>query len=54
MTSEISDFKKQIIQGIPDQLPPRRERDETVSHAPRRKHILTPEEERLALRNALR
>ncbi len=49
-----SDFKNQIIQGIPDILPPRRERDESVSHAPRRKHILTPEEERLALRNALR
>ena len=54
MTSETSDFKNQIIQGIPDILPPRRERDESVSHAPRRKHILTPEEERLALRNALR
>lgn len=49
-----SDFKNQIIQGIPDILPPRRERNESVSHAPRRKHILTPEEERLALRNALR
>lgn len=54
MKSEISDFKSQITQGIPDVLPPRRERDEAVSHAPRRKHILTPEEERLALRNALR
>lgn len=47
-------FKEQIMQGIPDILPPRRERDESVNHAPRRKHILIPEEERLALRNALR
>jgi len=47
-------FKEQIMQGIPAILPPRRERDESVNHAPRRKHILTPEEERLALRNALR
>lgn len=54
MKSETSDFKQQITQGIPDVLPTRRERDETVNHAPRRKHILTPEEERLALRNALR
>lgn len=52
--SEIADFRSQITQGIPSVLPPRRDRDESVSHAPRRKHILTPEEERLALRNALR
>ena len=52
--SEISDFQAQLKQGIPDVLPPVRPRDESVSHAPRRKQILTPEEERLALRNALR
>ena len=52
--SEISDFQAQLKQGIPDVLPPARPRDESVSHAPRRKQILTPEEERLALRNALR
>ena len=52
--SETSDFQAQLKQGIPDVLPPVRPRDESVSHAPRRKQILTPEEERLALRNALR
>ncbi|MCM1449726.1 MAG: urocanate hydratase [Clostridiales bacterium] len=50
----MNDFKTQIQQGIPAVLPPARERDEAVSHAPRRKHILSPAEERLALKNALR
>jgi urocanate hydratase len=52
--SEITAFQDHIKRGIPEVLPPRRERDESVSHAPRRKHILSPEEEKLALRNALR
>lgn len=48
------EFKDQIRQGLPAQLPPPRQPDSTVSHAPRRKPILTPQEEKLALRNALR
>jgi len=47
-------FKETLLQGIPDVLPPLRAYDNTVSHAPRRKAILTKEEEALALRNALR
>ncbi|CAG2534436.1 urocanate hydratase [Maribacter dokdonensis] len=48
------DFKEQIQIGIPTELPPRKERSSTVSHAPNRKQILSKEEKKLAIRNALR
>lgn len=48
------DFKALISRGIPDELPPKAQLDTRVSHAPKRKKILTPEEEILAIRNALR
>ena len=47
-------FKQIIKQGIPDQLPLKRTRSNKYSHAPRRKDILTNEEKKLALKNALR
>ncbi len=47
-------FKRQILQGIPVQLPEVKPYDSTVNHAPKRKDILTVEEKRLAVRNALR
>ncbi len=52
MTSQ--EFRRAVAAGIPDRLPARRPYDTEVNHAPRRKDILTPEEKRLALRNALR
>ena len=52
MTQE--EFALQIRAGIPDELPEPQPYDETVNHAPRRKDILTAEEKKLALRNALR
>ena len=48
------DFKKQILLGIPDELPARKEYDINVNHAPVRESVLTPKEKKLALRNALR
>jgi len=48
------DFKLAISTGIPNELPERKGLDAAVSHAPVRKDILTVEEKRLALRNALR
>ena len=42
------------IEGIPSRIPPAKPMDERVSHAPVRKDILTPEEKKLALANALR
>lgn len=47
-------FKEEIIQGIPQTLPAPQPYDTTVSHAPRRKDILSPDEKKLALKNALR
>lgn len=47
-------FKEQILQGIPHELPAKKEYDPTINHAPKRKEILTEEEKKLALRNALR
>ena len=48
------EFKKTILAGIPDEVPTSPEYDTTVNHAPRRKDILTPDEKKLAVRNALR
>ena len=50
----IMDFKTQILQGIPAELPAPKPFDPTVNHAPKRKDSLSPEEKKLALRNALR
>ena len=50
----IQDFQQQIRAGIPATLPPVKEYDTTINHAPKRKDILTPEQKELALRNALR
>lgn len=47
-------FRQDITAGIPDVMPEAQPYDKTVNHAPKRKKILTPEEEKLALRNALR
>ena len=52
MTTE--EFKKEITLGIPDYLPEHPAYDPNINHAPKRKDILTKEEKRLALRNALR
>lgn len=47
-------FQEQIKQGIPSVLPPKKPYNPNVSHAPKRKEILTEEEKKLALKNALR
>ncbi len=47
-------FKKQIKQGIPSELPEMPVYDSSINRAPKRKDILTVEEKKLALRNALR
>ncbi|MFV0541172.1 MAG: urocanate hydratase [Aestuariibaculum sp.] len=47
-------FQKQILQGIPKQLPPKYKYSENVNRAPKRKDILSAEEKQLAIRNALR
>ena len=50
----MNDFQKEILAGIPEQLPEVKEYDKSINHAPKRKDILTKEQKRLALKNALR
>ena len=50
----MNNFKQQILQGIPDQLPKEKLYDPEINHAPKRKAILSDDEKKLALRNALR
>jgi urocanate hydratase len=50
----MNDFHQQVRQGIPAQMPAKRDIDHSVSHAPARKSILSHAEKKLALRNALR
>lgn len=52
MTTE--QFQQQIQQGIPAGLPAKKHRNPNISHAPKRKEILSEEEKKLALKNALR
>ncbi len=47
-------FKELIIQGIPDILPPKYKYDPTLNRAPQRKDILSVQEKKLAIHNALR
>ncbi len=50
----MTEFQKSIIEGIPQTLPEAKPYDPNVNHAPRRKDILSDDEKKLALRNALR
>ncbi len=47
-------FQEEIRQGIPKQLPEKSSFDDSISHAPIRKDILSVAEKKLALENALR
>ena len=52
MTTE--EFRKAILEGIPEELPAPKPYDKAINHAPKRKDILTEKEKALALKNALR
>jgi urocanate hydratase len=47
-------FQNQILRGIPNELPQLKSFDSNINHAPKRKEILSNDEKKLALRNALR
>jgi urocanate hydratase len=47
-------FQEQILQGIPSVLPNPKPYETEINHAPKRKEILSAEEKKLALKNALR
>lgn len=54
MTESTNSFQTAILEGIPNDLPPKRPLNPNLSHAPKRKDILSKEEKVLALQNALR
>ena len=43
-----------LLEGIPEHLPAKAPLDESVDHAPSRKQVLSTDEKKLAIRNALR
>ncbi|MGB1646541.1 MAG: urocanate hydratase [Crocinitomicaceae bacterium] len=47
-------FQDEILQGIPKEIPPKKDYDKSINHAPKRKQILSSDEKKLALKNALR
>ncbi len=47
-------IKKEILAGIPENLPAIKDFDTEINHAPIRKQILNSDEKKLALKNALR
>ena len=50
----MSSFKDQILEGIPTNIPVLKKKEDGINHAPIRKQILSEEERKLALKNALR
>lgn len=49
-----NEFHQQILEGVPAEIPAKRPEEQGINHAPKRKQILSLEERKLALRNALR
>lgn len=47
-------FDQMILEGIPAEIPAKKKDESIVNHAPKRKDILSKEDKKLALRNALR
>ena len=54
MTMTLAEFQQDIRAGIPDTLPALQPYDTHVSHAPKRKDILTPEEKQALFENTAR
>jgi urocanate hydratase len=47
-------FQEEILQGIPQEIPSLKSHDPSVNHAPKRKDILSKDEKKIAIQNALR
>ena len=47
-------FKDQIKEGIPNNLPKKIKLDPAINHAPKREEVLSADEKKLAISNALR
>ena len=50
----MTEFQQQIVQGIPQQLPAKKPYPKNGNPAPKRKDILSKDEKKLAVQNALR
>ena len=51
---ELTVFHQQVLEGIPSKIPSKKIFEDNINHAPKRKEILSEDEKKLALRNALR
>ena len=54
MDDDVRCMQASVVEGIPSRLPPHPGIDQSVDHAPNRRQILSPQEKKLAIRNALR
>jgi urocanate hydratase len=54
MSHSIENFRKAILEGIPNNLPSAKPYNPNANHAPKRKDILTSKDKKLAVKNALR
>lgn len=50
----LTDFHQAILEGIPSEIPTKKEYEAAINHAPKRKDILRADEKKLAIQNALR
>ncbi|MEY4522525.1 MAG: hypothetical protein RIT10_1710 [Bacteroidota bacterium] len=50
----LRDFHQAILEGIPSEIPSKKEFELAINHAPKRKDILRADEKKLAIQNALR
>jgi urocanate hydratase len=50
----LTDFHQAILEGIPSRIPTKKEYEAAINHAPKRKDILSVDEKKLAIQNALR
>ena len=50
----MTDIKEAILAGIPSILPPKKEYDRSVGHAPKKKRNTYNRRKKLAIKNALR
>ena len=51
---DINTFRNQILEGIPSEIPSKPTEEKGINHAPKRKNILSKNEEKQAIKNALR
>lgn len=54
MTTTLTNFQVEILKGIPEDFPSKKKHPTTGNPAPKRKDILSKEEKKLAVQNALR